>query len=113
MTRAAPVPMAPATASAVRSPPPSSTRARPCTSATTSAARVQLARLPVPRPVEVDDVQPGRALRHEPRRHRDRVGLVGHLAVEVALTQADHAPAANVDRRQQLEHRERDRAADR
>ena len=107
VTRAAPVPIAPATATAVRRPPPSSTRARPCTSATTSAAVSQLLRLAVPGPVEVHDVEPRRPLADEPRGDGDRIGLVGDLAVEVALAQAHHPPAEDVDGGQQLEHRER------
>ena len=69
--------------------------------------RVQLPRLAVPRPVEVHDVEPGRPLADEPRGDGDRIGLVGDLAVEVALAQAHHPPAADVDGGQQLEHRER------
>ena len=81
VTRAAPVPMAPATAIGVAQSPAELDRgARPWTSATRRRRGVQLARLPVPRPVEVDDVEPGRPLGHEPRGDRDRVAAVGGLA---------------------------------
>ena len=56
-----------------------------------------------PRPVEVDHVEPARAGRGEPLRHRDRIVAVRGLALEVALAQADDSAAAQVDRRQDLE----------
>ena len=107
VTRAAPVPIAPATAIG-RPQAPAELDARPPVHLGDDLGRrVQLPRLPVPGPVEVDDVEPGRPLADEPRGDRDRIGLVGDLAVEVALAQAHHPPAEDVDGRQQLEHRER------
>ena len=62
-----------------------------------------VSRGPGPRAVEVDDVEPARPGRRE--RPRDRGRIVGErrLAREVALLEADHAAAAKVDRRQDLE----------
>ncbi len=64
---------------------------------------IELSRLPCPRPVEVHDVDPRRPGIGELARDLARVCAVGGLAAEVTLAQADHPPAAEVDRRQQLE----------
>ena len=64
---------------------------------------LQLARLPCPRAVEVDDVEPGHADRREPARDGDRVAVVGGLAREVPLLEPHDLSAAQVDRGQQLE----------
>ena len=53
-----------------------------------AGGELQLARLPRPRPVEVHDVQPGRADRGEPARDGDRIAVVGGLPREVPLLRA-------------------------
>ncbi len=64
---------------------------------------LQLARLPCPRAVEVDDVEPGHADRREPPRNGDRVAVIGRLAREVPLLEPHDLAAAQVDGGQQLE----------
>ena len=61
--------------------------------------RLEVLRLARLRPVEVDDVQVLGAFLGPARRGVDRVGVVGGLAVVVALEQAHGVAAADVDRR--------------
>ena len=61
--------------------------------------RLEVARLPRPGAVEVDDVQVLGALPGPAQRRVDRVGVVGRLALVVALHQPHRGAAADVDRR--------------
>ena len=106
VTRAAPVPIAPATAIGGPQPAAELDAGPPVGLGDDLRRRVASCRgSPLDRPVEVDDMEPGRTLGDEPRRDGDRIGLVGGLALEVALAQPDHPSLADVDRRQQLEGR--------
>ena len=58
-----------------------------------------------PKRVEVPAVQPFGPLYHEPSCDAHRVVVVRGLLVEIALPQAHHATADEIDRRQQLERR--------
>ncbi len=51
------------------------------------------------RAVEIDDVQPCRALPHPLERRFDRIVEIDRFAAVIALRQPDAAAAANVDRR--------------
>ena len=62
-----------------------------------------LRRTPAACAIEVDDMQPGRARRHEPAGQRDGIVGVRGLACEVALAQAYHPAITEVDRGQKIE----------
>jgi hypothetical protein len=64
---------------------------------------VRLPPRPVPRPVQIHDVDPARTGRREAARHLAGIGAVDGLPREVAFGQPYHAPAAQIDGGQQLE----------
>ena len=57
------------------------------------------------RGVEIHDVDPARACGSELARDAHRVVVIDGLRREVALVQADAVPAAQVDRREEIDHR--------
>ena len=87
-TRAAPVPSAPATATAVRRPPPTSTCVRPCVSATMAAASSSCRGSPARAPSRSTTWSHVAPQRGEPPRDGDRIVAVRGLPREVALRAA-------------------------
>ena len=71
---------------------------------TTSVTDLGVGRAARPRPVQVDDMEPARPRPGESVGDGGRVVVVGGLPLEGALPEPDHAPIAQVDRGDHLEH---------
>jgi hypothetical protein len=69
------------------------------------ADQLALAAPAAARPIEIDHMQPRSPGRSKIASDSDRVVSEGRLRREIAPTQADDAPVAEVDRREQLETR--------